>query len=50
VNRLLRTWRRACNEQKPPALGAAPGADTTAPSHARPLVASGSADETRPDD
>jgi uncharacterized membrane protein YvlD (DUF360 family) len=50
VNRLLRAWREACNAPRPAELGAAPGAGTTADSDARPLVASGSGDETRPDD
>jgi uncharacterized membrane protein YvlD (DUF360 family) len=50
VNRLLRAWRRTCNEKAPTALDAAPGADTTALSDARPLVASGGGDETHPDD
>jgi hypothetical protein len=50
VNRVLRAWRRACNDQAPAALQAAPGAGTTAHSDARPLVASGGGEETRPDD
>jgi len=50
VNRVLRAWRRACNDQAPGALDAAPGAGTTAHSDARPLVASGGGEETRPDD